>query len=84
MDYGAILEAQRAYMASDERVRERAALWLDATPQECLAAVDGSCAEAEFFLSRLGPEALEQALLPDPLPDETRQLLTQLWLRRAR
>lgn len=84
MDYGAILEAQRAYMASDERVRERAALWLDATRQECLAAVDESCAEAEFFLSRLGPDALEQALLPDPLPDETRQLLIRLWLRRAR
>ena len=69
-------------MASDEVIRERASLWIDATPEECLVAVDESCAEAEFFLSRLDPVELERALAPDPLPDGTRDLLIELWRLR--
>lgn len=78
------LEAQRAYFASDDRIRDRAALWIDATPQECLAAVHESCEEAAFFLSRLDPASLEQALAPTPLPADTEALLTRLWASRTR
>jgi len=52
------LEAQRAYFSSDERIRERAALWIGATPKECLVAVYESCEETAFFLSRLDPASL--------------------------
>lgn len=79
-----LLEAQRAYMASDDVIRERAALWHDATPEECLRAVDESCAEAEFFLGRLEPDELERALSPEPVPAATRTLLEALWQRRRR
>ena len=78
------LEAQRAYFSSDERIRDRAALWIDATPQECLAAVHESCEEAAFFLSRLDPESLERALDPEPLPADTEALLMRLWNSRTR
>ena len=80
----AVLEAQRAYFASDDRIRDRAALWTDATPQECLAAVYESCEEAAFFLSRLDPESLTQALAPQPLPADTEAILTKLWASRTR
>jgi hypothetical protein len=48
LEMRAKLEARRAYFASDERIRDRAALWVDATPTECLAAVYESCEEAAF------------------------------------
>ena len=78
------LEAQRAYFASDERIRDRAEPWLDATPAECVAAVNESCEEAAFFLSRLDPARLEQALAPAPLPADTEALLLRLWACRTR
>jgi hypothetical protein len=59
-----VIEAQREYFASDERIKERAALWRDATPEECLAATIESCAEAEYFLGLQSPEQLERALAP--------------------
>jgi hypothetical protein len=76
------LERQRAYFASDERIRDRAALWIDATPAERLAAVHDSCEEAAFFLARLDPASLERVLAPQPLPPDTEQLLTRLWNER--
>jgi hypothetical protein len=66
------------------RIRDRAALWIDATPQECLAAVFESCEEAAFFLSRLDPASLERALSPQPLPADTEEVLTRLWNSRTR
>jgi hypothetical protein len=78
------LERQRAYFASDERIRDRAALWIDATPAERLAAVHESCEEAAFFLSRLDPATLERVLAPRLLPHETEQLLMRLWNERRR
>jgi len=46
--------------------------------------MDESCDEAAFFLSRLPPDELEQALTPEPLPADTLELLAALWQRRAR
>jgi hypothetical protein len=66
------LEAQRAYFASDDRIRDRAALWIDATPEECLAAVYESCEEAAFFLSRMDEATLERALAPSRSPPKPR------------
>ena len=78
------LEAQRAYFASDDRIRDRAALWIGATPAECLAAVHESCEEAAAFLSHLDSPGLERALAPAPLPADTEALLTRLWATRTR
>jgi hypothetical protein len=80
----AMLERQREHFSSDELIKERAALWRDATPQECLAALAESCAEADYFFSRYSPEVLEQVLEPEPLPSDTVELLTRLWQSRAR
>jgi hypothetical protein len=71
----AVLEAQRAWFASDEHIKERAAIWRDATPQECLEATAELCAEAALFLSRLSDAELDRALQPEPLPPGTIQLL---------
>ena len=71
----AVLEAQRAWFASDEHIKERAAIWRDATPEECFQAVAELCTEAAFFLSRLSESELDRALTPDPLPPDTIQLL---------
>ncbi len=80
----AMLERQREHFSSDELIKERAAVWMDATPQECLAALAESCAEAAFFLSQYSPDLLEKALEPEPLPRETVELLERLWQSRAR
>jgi|JI10StandDraft_1071094.scaffolds.fasta_scaffold02552_2 hypothetical protein len=80
----ATLEAQRDAFASDAHLRERAAAWGDATPAECVAAVDALCADAAFFLARLDDAALERALTPAPLPPETLDLLARLWRSRVR
>ncbi|HET7504021.1 MAG TPA: hypothetical protein VFK02_23535 [Kofleriaceae bacterium] len=78
------LEAQRAYFSSDDRIRDRAAPWLDASPEECVAAVYQSCEETAFFLSRLDTPSLERALAAPPLPADTEQLLIRLWNARIR
>jgi hypothetical protein len=71
----AVLEAQRAWFSSDEHIKERAKLWRDATPEECLQATAELCAEAAFLLSRLSEEQLERALRPEPIPSDTLELL---------
>lgn len=80
----AMLERQREHFASDARIKERAAVWRTATPQECLAALSESCAEAEHFLALYSAETLEKALEPEPLPRDTVYLLERLWQSRAR
>jgi hypothetical protein len=64
----AVLEAQRAWFASDEHINERAKLWRDATPEECFEATAELCTEAAILLSRLSDAELERALAPDPIP----------------
>lgn len=76
------LEAQRAYFASDEHIRREVAVWRDATPAERLAEGAAMCAAGDAFLSRQSPETLERVLRPEPLPDDTIELL--IALRRSR
>lgn len=76
------LEAQVAYFRSDDLLRERASVWRDASPSECLLAVFESCAEAAVFLHAMAPDIRERALAPDPLPESTRVLLESLWTSR--
>jgi len=64
----AVLEAQRAWFASDDHIKERAAIGRDATPEECLEAVAELCTEAALFLSRLSEAELDRALIPEPCP----------------
>jgi hypothetical protein len=71
----AVIEARRAWFASDEHIKERAAIWRAATPEECLEAVAELCTEAAAFLSRLSESELDRALAPDPLPPDTVQRL---------
>lgn len=74
----AIIEAQRAYFASDERIKERAAIWRDATPEQCLVAVRESCRDAAWLLARKSAEELERVLAPEPIPEDTRAILEAL------
>jgi hypothetical protein len=72
------LEAQRAYFASDDRVRERAEAWSDATPEECLEAVREECEAAMQLLALKTPIELEAALRPDPIPSDTIAILESI------
>lgn len=78
------IEAQRAYFASDELIRERASVWRDASPQECLAATHEECETASVMLARLEPEVRERSLQPEALPPDTETLLMHLWSQRHR
>jgi hypothetical protein len=78
----ALLEAQRAYFASDQRVRERASIWRDATPEQRLAAVAEQCREADYFLSLKAPAELERVLSPVPLSEDIIAILEALQRRR--
>ena len=72
------IEAQRAHFASDEHIRERAAVWRDVSPEECLVAVIDQCREAEYFLSLKTPEELERVLASPPIPPDTLEILARL------
>ena len=72
----AILEAQRAAHSGRGEIAREAALWRDATPEECLATAIALCAEADYFLSLLEPEQLERALRPEPSPYDIRLMGT--------
>jgi hypothetical protein len=79
-----MLEAQRAYFASDEMLRERAELWREASPAECFRATAEECETAIRMIDRLEPSLAERALAPEPLPGDTMALLEQLWSQRRR
>lgn len=72
------IEAQRAYFASDEHIKERAAIWRAATPEACLDAVLELCADTEYVLSLKDPAALARVLEPPPIPDDTLAILEGL------
>jgi hypothetical protein len=74
----AILEAQRAYFASDEHIKERATEYRTMTPEECLAEVVELCRDAEYFLSMKSPAELERILEPEPLSADTIAILERL------
>jgi hypothetical protein len=67
----ALIEAQRAYFASDDHLRREVEPWRDASPEERLAAVVEMCAAGDYFLSQLDPETLERVLQPVRLPEDT-------------
>lgn len=69
------LEARRAYFASDEHVKLRAAVWRGVSPEACLAAVIEQCGEADYFLDLKSPAELARVLQPAPLPADTIALL---------
>ena len=70
----AMLEAQRAYFASDDHIRREVAVWADSTPEERLAEMAEMCAAGDYFLSRLEPAALERALHREPLPADSAEI----------
>jgi hypothetical protein len=74
----ALIEAQRAYFASDDHIKREGELWRDASPEDRLAAVAEMCAAGDYFLSQLDPETLERALRPVPLPEDTIEILIAL------
>lgn len=78
------IEAQRAYFASDERIRERAAVWRDATPEECLAGVREECEAAMQLIALMTEDEQERALSPEPIPEDTLAILAQLQLAARR
>lgn len=82
----AILARQVAYFASDDRIKERAALWHDATPQELLESLDGLCHEGDLMLDAMEPatRARSLAFAARPLPDDTLAILEALWRNRPR
>jgi hypothetical protein len=69
------LEAQRATLSQAAEREREAALWRDASPDECLAEVFALCREADHYLAQLEPAQLERALEPAPLPADTQALL---------
>ncbi len=75
------LEARRAWFASDEHIRERAARWRGCSPEECLVAVIEQCREAEYFLALKSPDERERVLAPEPIPPDTLAILEQLQRR---
>ena len=75
------LEAQRAYFASTAHLVDRASLWRDATPEQCLVAVIEQCQEAEYFLALKTAAELERVLAPAPIPADTLAILEALQRR---
>lgn len=71
----AVLERQREYFASDQCLLDRAALWRDATPEECLIATKECCEEVEWMFEVMEPDVRERALQPEPIPDEVLRIL---------
>ncbi|MEO8549875.1 MAG: hypothetical protein ABI678_07870 [Kofleriaceae bacterium] len=74
----AILEAQRAYFASDEHILDRATDYRDMTPEECLVEVAELCESAMFFLNMKSDEELERIFDDSPLPADTVAFLEKL------
>jgi hypothetical protein len=75
------LEAQVAYFRSDDRIRERAALWRDASPAECWATVRELCEDTAFWIDRYPDRVRELALAQMELPADTIALLESMHCR---
>lgn len=72
------LETLRSHLASDEAIRERAAVWRDLSPEACLAATGEECEVAIWMLEHLDPVTRERALDREPLPSDTIELLERI------
>lgn len=71
----AMLHRQIAQFSSDELLKERAAAWRDASPEECLTATAESCSEVEWMFSVMEPEVRERAMEPEPVSDRILAIL---------
>lgn len=76
------LEAQRAYFASDDHIREEVAIWADATPEERLRELDAMSADNEAMLARIDDKALARMRELHRLTPDAEAILVNL--RRAR
>lgn len=65
-----MLAAQRAYFASDELLRDRAATFRGLSPEECWAATVEACEEVEWMYSLMDPETRARAERPEDVPPE--------------
>jgi hypothetical protein len=74
----AVLQAQWAYFASDDHIRERAGVWRDVPPEVCLAETHSACAEVDAMLSRLDPDARKRLDDVDAPPSDALALLAIL------
>jgi hypothetical protein len=72
------LEALRAELSSEAHVRERAAVWRDAGPEERLEAVAEQCAAAAELLSLKDEVEFARALESRRPPPDTLALLERL------
>lgn len=64
----AMLEAQRAYFASDACLVERADESRELSPAECWAETVAVCADVEWMFSLMDPATRARAEEPEPLP----------------
>ena len=76
------LEAQRAYFASDDYIREEVAPWRDTTPAQRLAEAARMCEVGAHFWSRLDAPARERVRAAEALPADTIELLERLHATR--
>jgi hypothetical protein len=74
----AMLEAQRAYFASDDHIRREVAMWIDSTPEERLDAAAKMCEAGHRFLMQTDDETLARIQACDAMPDDTIAILTAL------
>ncbi len=77
-EMNATLERQRAYFASDDHIRDRAAVWRDASPEECLEATREECESVLQLLAMKSPAEQQLALASEPIPADTLAILEQL------
>jgi hypothetical protein len=84
VDWDEVLKRQIEYFSSDDLLRDRAAPWRDASPEECLAATIESCKEAEAMFAMMEPEVRERALQPEPIPDDILAVLEAMQHERVR
>ena len=78
----AMLERQRAYFLSDERIEERAEIWRDAPPEERLEATREACDVAEKLNALKSTEMLARIEATDTLPPDAIAILEALNSRR--
>jgi hypothetical protein len=78
----AMLERQRAYFASDDRIKERAEIWRDASDQERLEATRESCEVAEKLNALKSADLLARLEATEVLPEDTLAILEALQRRR--
>ena len=78
LDHNAKLEAQRAYFASDQHIRDEVAPWRDLTPEQRLAELAEMCRAGHHFWSQLDDAARQRVREVEAVPPDTIELLVRL------